>query len=182
MPFDLNQEKANLEQSCTALSIIPTPRVLIVSIGQQKLYFLSGEKEEVVLSVSTSKNPPSCKAESYGTPLGLHAIADRIGDGEPEGTVFKGRVPQGHYRDLPEMDQSRNLITSRILRLRGLQAGKNLGPGCDSYERYIYIHGTNHEDRIGEPFSGGCIELRNDAIIQLFNEVATGDLVWITLN
>ncbi|MGB0290045.1 MAG: L,D-transpeptidase family protein [Opitutales bacterium] len=164
------------------MSIIPTPRVLIVSIGQQKLYFLSGEKEEVVLSVSTSKNPPSCKAESYGTPLGLHAIADRIGDGEPEGTVFKGRVPQGHYRDLPEMDQSRNLITSRILRLRGLQAGKNLGPGCDSYERYIYIHGTNHEDRIGEPFSGGCIELRNDAIIQLFNEVATGDLVWITLN
>ncbi len=182
MPFDLNQEKTNLEQSCTALSIIPTPRVLIVSIGQQKLYFLSGEKEEVVLSVSTSKNPPSCKAESYGTPLGLHAIADRIGDGEPEGTVFKGRVPQGHYRDLPEMDQSRNLITSRILRLRGLQAGKNLGPGCDSYQRYIYIHGTNHEDRIGEPFSGGCIELRNDAIIQLFNEVATGDLVWITLN
>ena len=182
MPFDLNQEKANLEQSCTALSIIPTPRVLIVSIGQQKLYYLSGEQEAAVLPVSTSKNPPSCVAESYGTPHGLHAIADRIGEGEPEGTVFKGRVPQGHYRDLPEAEQSRNLITSRILRLRGLQARKNCGRVCDSYDRYIYIHGTNHEDRIGEPFSGGCIELRNKAMIQLFNKVATGDLVWITLN
>jgi hypothetical protein len=182
MPFDLNQEKANLEQSCTALSIIPTPRVLIVSIGEQKLYILSGEQAPAVLPVSTSKNPPSCVAESYGTPLGLHVIADRIGDGEPEGTVFKGRIPQGHYRDLPQAEQSRNLITSRILRLRGLEAGKNSGRGCDSYDRYIYIHGTNHEDRIGEPFSGGCIELRNDAMIRLFDTVTSGDLVWITLN
>jgi hypothetical protein len=180
MPFDLNQEKANLEQSCTALSIIPTPRVLIVSIGEQKLYILSGEQAPAVLPVSTSKNPPSCVAESYGTPLGLHAITDRIGDGEPEGTVFKGRIPQGHYRDLPQAEQSRNLITSRILRLRGLEAGKNSGRGCDSYDRYIYIHGTNHEDRIGEPFSGGCIELRNDAMIRLFDTVTSGDLVWIT--
>lgn len=182
MPFDLNQEKANLEQSCEALSIIPTQRVLVVSIGEQKLYVLSGEAIEAVIPVSTSKNPPSCKAESYGTPLGLHAIADRIGEGEAAGTVFKGRVAQGHYRDFPPEEQAQNLITTRILRLRGLEPEKNSGPGCDSYARYIYLHGTNHEDRIGEPFSGGCIELQNDTMIQLFEAVSTDDLVWITSN
>lgn len=182
MPFDLNQESVNLEQSCTALSIIPTQRVLMVSIGEQKLYLLSGGQTKAILPISTSKNPPSCEAESYGTPLGLHAIADRIGDGEEAGTVFKGRVPQGHYRDLPLGEQACNLITSRILRLRGLEPEKNSGSGCDSYERYIYLHGTNHEDRIGKPFSGGCIELKNNAMIQLFDEVATGDIVWITIN
>lgn len=73
----------------------------------------------------------------------------------------------------------RNLITTRILRLRGLETGYNAGQGCDSYERYVYIHGTNHEDRIGEPFSGGCVELRNAEMLELFDAVREGDLVWI---
>lgn len=182
MPFDLSKERCNLEQSCLALSIIPTQQILIVSIGEQKLYQLANGQSQAILPISTSKNPPSCKAESFGTPLGLHAIADCIGAGHPAGTVFKGRVPQGHYRDFPPEEQARNLITSRILRLQGLELGKNQGPGCDSYARYIYLHGTNHEDRIGKPFSGGCIELQNEAIIQLHDNVATGDLVWITTN
>ena len=182
MPFDLIQESVNLEQSCAALSIIPTQRVLVVSIGEQKLYLLSDGKTQAVIPVSTSKNPPSCHAESYGTPLGLHAIADCIGDGEPLGTVFKGRKPQGHFSNCSTEEQASNLITSRILRLRGLEAQRNSGPHCDSYDRFIYLHGTNHEDRIGEPFSGGCIELKNTAIIELFDIVKAGDLVWITLN
>ena len=75
--------------------------------------------------------------------------------------------------------QQRNLITTRIIRLRGLEAGHNSGTGCDSYERYIYIHGTNHEGRIGVPFSGGCIELRNSDMAELFDCVDEGDLIWI---
>ena len=131
-------------------------------------------------AISTSKNPPSCEADSYGTPLGLHALADKIGDGEPLGMVFKGRVPTGqHFAEFPEEEQGRNLITTRIIRLRGLEAGKNSGQGCDSYERYVYIHGTNHEDRIGEPFSGGCVELRNTEVVELFDAVSEGDHVWI---
>ena len=51
--------------------------------------------------------------------------------------------------------------------------------GCDSYARYIYIHGTNHEDRIGEPFSAGCVEMLNTEVVELFNAVAEGDLIWI---
>ena len=133
-----------------------------------------------IFAISTSKNPPSCLADSYGTPKGLHAIADRIGADAPEGMVFKGRVATGQlFREIAPKDAARNLITSRILRLRGLEADINSGAGCDSYARYIYIHGTNHEDRIGQPFSGGCVEMLNREVITLFDRVQEGDLVWI---
>lgn len=140
------------------------------------------EKDAVlkVYTVSTSEKPPSCLADSYGTPTGLHAIADKIGSDQPVGMVFKGRMPTRHYSEYTGEEAERNLITSRILRLRGLESGLNSGPGYDSYERYIYIHGTNHEDRIGQPFSGGCIELRNRDVIELFNTVENGDLLWLT--
>jgi len=162
------------------LSITPTRRQIIVSIERQELALICDGALERIFAISTSKNPPSCKADSYGTPLGLHALADRIGDGEPLGMVFKGRVPTGqHFSDYPEEEQGRNLITTRIIRLRGLETGQNRGHGCDSYERYVYIHGTNHEDRIGEPFSGGCVELRNIDVVELFDTVSEGDHVWI---
>ena len=133
-----------------------------------------------IFSISTSKNPPSCIENSFGTPLGLHKLADKIGDGEPVDMVFKGRVPTGKlYSEFSEEEQQRNLITTRIIRLCGLEPGHNSGKGCDSYERYIYIHGTNHENRIGAPFSGGCIEMLNTEIIELFDRVEEGDLVSI---
>jgi hypothetical protein len=95
--------------------------------------------------------------------------------------VFKGRLPTGLcFHALPADEAAGNLITSRILRLRGLEPGKNSGADCDSYARYIYIHGTNHEDRIGRPFSGGCVEMRNADVIRLFERVSSGDLVWIS--
>ena len=140
------------------------------------------EAEKVLMryTVSTSLKVPSCIADSNGTPTGLHAIADKIGNGQPAGMVFKGRVPTGkHFSEYRGEAAERNLITSRILRLRGLQPGKNAGPGCDSYQRYIYIPGSNHEERIGQPFSGGCVEMRNADVIELFDRVNKGDLVWI---
>lgn len=181
MPFDFIEESARVKQSCAALSITPTNRQLIVSIEAQEIVLLENGKSIKVFAVSTSKNPPSCVADSYGTPTGLHAIADKIGAGAPEGMVFKGRVATGQlFNEVSKEDAARNLITSRILRLRGLESGKNSGTDCDSYERYVYIHGTNHEDRIGQPASAGCVQLRNSEVIELFDQVETGDLVWIT--
>lgn len=94
--------------------------------------------------------------------------------------VFKGRVAQGYtYEEAPEAEQEKNLITTRILRIKGLQPGINLGDPHDSYNRYIYLHGTNHEDRLGHPFSSGCIELSNIDIIDLFNKIQLNTLIWI---
>ena len=116
-----------------------------------------------------------------GTPHGLHAIAERIGAGQPAGTVFKSRVPTGlHFSEVPMEDAGTgNLITSRILWLRGLEAGVNSGGNVDTYKRYVYIHGTQREDRIGEALSAGCILMRNADIIELYDQVRVGDLVWI---
>lgn len=167
---------------CLGLSIIPTSRVVIISVSEQALYLVADGYETLRYSISTSKNTPSNVADSYGTPTGLHQIADCIGANAPVGMVFKGRQPQDLYHKLSNDCQKGNLITSRIMRLQGLETGSNAGQGVDSYERYIYIHGTNHEDRIGEPFSGGCVEMKNSDIIELFEKLESGDLVWITLN
>ena len=115
-----------------------------------------------------------------GTPRGLHEIAERIGAGQPPGMVFDSRAPTGrHFSELSEEKADTNLITSRILWLRGLEPGVNLGGDVDTYGRYVYIHGTNCEERIGEPMSAGCILMRNLDIIELYEEVRAGDWVWI---
>ena len=130
--------------------------------------------------VSASLRPPSNVKDSLGTPRGLHFIAEKIGAGALPGTVFKGRVNLGrHFNELDAEQNARNLITSRILWLRGLELGVNAGGEVDTYDRYIYIHGTNHEDRLGTPCSAGCVEMNNVEIIELFEEIRTGDLVWI---
>ena len=130
--------------------------------------------------VSTSLRPPSNVKDSLGTPRGLHEIAEKFGAGVPPGIVFKGRVSTGwHFNEFDAAAQARNLITTRILWLRGLEPGVNAGGNVDTYGRYVYIHGTNHEERLGTPFSEGCIEMNNLEIIGLFDEVRPGDQVWI---
>jgi hypothetical protein len=162
------------------MSIPVTSPYVVVSIEEQTATVHEAGRAPVRYPISTSSRPPSCRENSFGTPLGLHAIRERIGDGEPEGTVFKGRRSLGKtFAELPPEERQRNLITSRILWLEGLEPGVNQGPGIDSYERYIYLHGTNHEDRIGQPFSGGCVEFRNQDIIKLFPQLPEGTLVWI---
>jgi len=153
---------------------------MTVSIARQLLGFYRDGSLVRAHVVSTSRRPPSNIKDSLGTPRGLHEIGDRIGAGAPPGTVFKGRVNIGkHYSELDEEENARNLVVTRILRLRGLEAGVNAGGNVDSYERYIYIHGTNHEDRLGTPVTSGCVHMNNLELIALFDEVRTGDLVWI---
>jgi hypothetical protein len=169
-------------KTCARLGIKPGERLLVVRISTATLQFF--RKGELVKSygISTSKRPPSNLKNSLGTPRGLHEIAERIGAGQPPGMVFKSRAPTGrHYSELltSEDGLNDNLITSRILWLRGLEPGVNQGGDVDTYERYVYIHGTNHDGRIGEPLSSGCVLMRNLDIIELYEEVRVGDRVWI---
>jgi len=163
-----------------ALEIKQTARLLLVSISGQTLQVLENERLVRAFSISTSKNPPSCLENSFGTPTGLHRIAQKLCGDAPLGAVLKGRIDTGkRYWELPEEAQTPNLVTTRILWLDGLEPGHNQGGDHDSHTRYIYIHGTNHEDRIGTPSSGGCIQLRNKDVIELFNIVSEGDQVYI---
>ena len=173
------------KQKCDALGLKPTSRLIAVSIARQLLGFYRDGCLVRSYVVSTSLRPPSNLKDSLGTPRGLHEIGEKFGVGQPPGIVFKARVATGkHFSELSAEEQARNLITTRILWLRGLEPGCNLGTNAagevvDSHDRYIYIHGTNHEDRIGRPFSGGCIEMNNLEILGLFDEVRVRDYVWI---
>jgi hypothetical protein len=167
-------------KTLSRLGIKPADRVLVVRVGTQTMQFFRQGKLIQGFVISTSRRPPSCVQDSLGTPLGLHEIAERIGAGQPPGMVFKARVPTGrHFREMPDAEQETNLITTRILRLRGLEPGVNQGDGVDSHARYIYIHGTNHEDRLGTPVSGGCVLMNNLEIAALYEELRAGDQVWI---
>jgi hypothetical protein len=170
-----------VKETCARLGIKPGERLLAVRISTATLQFY--RKGELVRSyvVSTSKRPPSNIKNSMGTPRGLHEVAERIGAGQPPGMVFKSRVPTGrHYLEILEREpENENLITSRILWLRGLEPGINRGGDVDTYERYVYIHGTNQESRLGESLSAGCLLMRNLDIIELYEQVRAGDLVWI---
>ncbi|HUR60667.1 MAG TPA: L,D-transpeptidase [Opitutaceae bacterium] len=170
-----------VNQTCARLGIKPGERVMVARISTATLQFF--RKGALVKSyvISTSRRPPSNIKGSLGTPRGLHEIAERIGAGQPPGMVFKSRVPTGrHYSEIPNSSAGENnLITTRILWLRGMEPGVNRGGDVDSYARYIYVHGTNHEGRVGEPISAGCLLMRDLDIVELFEEVRAGDLVWI---
>ncbi|PTY06865.1 L,D-transpeptidase [Opitutaceae bacterium EW11] len=167
-------------QTCRRLGIKPTERLLFVRISTQTMQFFRAGELVRSYGISTSAKPPSNVKGSLGTPRGLHRIAERIGAGQPPGMVFKSRRPTGqHFSEHPEAATEKNLITSRILWLRGLEPDVNAGGEVDTYDRYVYIHGTNHEERIGAPFSAGCVLMRNIEIVELYEEVRSGDLVMI---
>lgn len=155
--------------------------LIIVSIEKNKLFYLLDNKV-IEYIISTSLKRPSCIKDSYGTPTGWHEVCEKYGQDAEIGTVFVGRKPIGkkYWEKLPEELNKKNLITTRILRLSGLEDGKNKGiclaSGlcCDSYERYVYIHGTNFEDQIGQPLSHGCILMKNHDIVELFEKVSIG--------
>ena len=63
---------------------------------------------------------------------------------------------------------------SRILWLDGLDEHN-----ANTRGRFIYIHGTKHEDKIGTPASRGCVRMRNADVIDLFDRVEEGTPVVI---
>jgi len=178
--FTSDSSLDQVNKACARLGIKPGERVLLVRIGTATLQFFQRGTLVKSYVISTSRRPPSNVRHSLGTPRGLHEIAERIGGGQPPGMVFQARVSTGrHFSELPDPAAETNLITSRILWLRGLEPGVNRGGEVDTYERYIYIHGTNHETRLGEPLSAGCVLMRNLDVVELFDAVRTGDLVSI---
>jgi lipoprotein-anchoring transpeptidase ErfK/SrfK len=132
-------------------------------------------------SVSTSKKGTGNQNGSEQTPLGLHRIKDKLGGAMPVNEVFIGRLPHGNLDECIErgVDLPEDVIMSRIMWLEGMEPGRNRGGYMDTYQRYIYIHGTNHEESIGTPTSIGCIRMRNQDVVDLFRQVEVGSEVLI---
>lgn len=115
---------------------------------------------------------------SQKTPLGWHSVKKKVGGGAPLGQVFRGAQPT---KDVwkPGQPVKEDLVLTRILWLTGEEPGKNLGGHVDSYSRYIYIHGTNDEEKIGTPSSHGCVRLKNADVIAAYDLIPEGTPVLI---
>lgn len=173
-------EKVSDNQPQDEVQPCATPPInskITVDISDQQLYlycsYADGKEEVKTYSVSTSKYGIGNKAGSDKTPLGQHIIKRKIGDGAPEGTIFKARQNTGKIAEMNAPDVG-DLVTTRIMWLSGLEPGKNSGSGIDSHKRYIYIHGTAEEEKIGTPASHGCVRMYNSDAIDLFERVNEG--------
>lgn len=150
-----------------------------VHINSQKLWHRRTTGVWHCYPISTAKAGRGNRQGSWQTPHGRHRVAALIGADEPIFTAFVARQPVGIY--LPNIDSNnKDWILSRIIRLRGDQTGINRRGHCDSFQRYIYIHGTHDEATLGTPASHGCIRMANDDIIELFKYCRLAELVYIS--
>ena len=133
-----------------------------VSIEKQLLRLYSSNNYCKEYRVSTSRFGIGHELNSFKTPTGKFEIEQKIGAGEPLGTVFKGRRTAGVYNFKNQVKD--DLILTRILWLSGLENHNK-----NTFDRYIYIHGTNHVNELGKPRSMGCIRMSNEDIIEVYN-------------
>lgn len=145
---------------------------ILIDVADQRLDLLAQEGDVIASwPVSTSRFGTGTEEGSFKTPTGRFIIAEKIGDGAPLWTIFKGRFATGIKAE-PEGEEDH--VLTRILWLAGLDPENS-----NTRERYIYIHGTNQESLVGTPASHGCIRMRNDEMIDLFERVAVGSPVEI---
>jgi UDP-N-acetylmuramate--alanine ligase len=152
-------------------------RMLVVDAERQVATLIEGGRPVASWPVSTARRGIGGEEGSFRTPPGWHQIRKKIGEDAAQGAVFVSRQRTGE-RWCGEA-RTDDLILTRILTLDGLEDGVNRGPGRDSRSRYIYLHGTNHEDLLGRVASHGCVRLSNRDVTELFDRMGEGDLVLI---
>lgn len=153
-----------------------TSDAIVIDLKKQTLVVLHTAEPSETYSVSTSVNGPGESMDSECTPRGQHIVDEKIGAGCRINTVFVGRQSTGEIYDdnLGRLYPERDWILTRIMWLRGIEAGRNDSGTFDSKARYIYIHGTPDDTALGRPGSRGCIRMRNADIVRLFDRIATG--------
>ncbi len=158
---------------------------IVVDVASQRLYLLHQchGVSSLIKSypVSTAGKGTGQSRDSERTPLGLHIVRAKIGAGLPAGAVLAGRRPTGEIYS-PQIAckyPERDWILSRILWLSGTQIGHNRLGKVDTMRRYIYLHGSPEETEMGIPGSHGCVRMRNQDVIELFDAVPVGTPVEI---
>ena len=154
---------------------------IVVSISKQQLLLMHKRKLLHSYAISTSRFGVGSESGSNKTPLGMHRIHSKAGDGVPLGGIFEGRkyIDRIAFIHKDATNLPEDLITTRVLRLEGLEQGLNKGRGVDSFQRYIYIHGTSEEGLLGRPSSHGCVRMKNTDVVDLYRRVSEGTLVYI---
>jgi len=161
--IQLNDESSNVNQFC------------------QKVNHFKNHQVNKSYSISTALKGIGQNKNSFQTPIGTHYIRAKIGKGLPSLSIFEARRPTGRIwnKEDAESHPNQDWVLSRILWLSGKELGVNRLGSLDTMQRFIYIHGTPDESQLGEPFSHGCIRMSNDDVIELFDLVSVGTIVYI---
>ncbi len=157
---------------------------LVVCPKTQQMFVYNADKIIKTYPISTAKNGLGEEINSFKTPRGLHKIRAKIGANAPLNAIFVGRRFKGeiYTPKLNEQYPDRDWILTRILWLCGMEPGFNRYGSVDTMKRYVYIHGSPIERPTGTPTSKGCVRMRNEDIMELFDNVAAGTEVLIKHN
>lgn len=155
-----------------AINVLANDKIkIVINISKQQLYLYEGETLLKTFPISTGKFGAGNNPRTGRTPVGKHIISDKLGENAKKGTIFN---QQGRSNRIKKNLRSGALMTSRILKLRGITKDNKT-----TEQRGIYIHGTSAEHRLGKAVSNGCIRMKNDHIIYLFDQVKIGTSVEI---
>lgn len=174
--------RARVDQYFTENQIdLEADDIIIVSLEEQCMYVLAGDSVVFQYDISGASLGAGNLSGSNQTPLGLHSVKEKHGDDVPLGGIMKSRQFTGEVAQIltDPTDVEEDHVTTRVLWLAGMEPGKNKGGNVDSYNRYIYIHGTPEEGLIGRPASHGCIRMYNEEVIELYDASEVGRLVLI---
>jgi len=151
---------------------------VVINPEKQELHLVKNRKIVKTYPVSTAKRGLGCQKDSEKTPYGTHRVKEKFGDGAEAGTIFRQTKNTGCVAEIytEKVDICEDNVTTRIMWLDGQEKGVNRGGRVDSHERAIYIHGTPEEGFIGEPASHGCVRMKNQDVIELYNLVTGGKL------
>jgi len=147
-----------------------------IKLSEQRLQLWENGVVAREYPVSTAIKGPGEQSGSEKTPRGRHRIRAKIGAGCDSGTVFVARRPTGERYSpaLAAGNPQRDWILTRILWLCGEEPGINRLGDVDSMRRFIYIHGCPGSAVMGKPGSHGCVRMRDEDVIELFDRVAPG--------
>lgn len=153
----------------TALALVFTG---LFSFGGANSSYAAGGPDDYKIEVNKSSHKLYLY-NKYGKVIKTYSIATgRTKSLTPEGTFeIIIKINQPGWKGIPGGDP-KNPLGPRWL---GLQVGGDNG-------RMYGIHGTNQPSSIGKDASAGCVRMHSNQVIELYNTVGTGTLVWITAN
>lgn len=181
LSFDDTVKLEEMKESCHRLSLPLTDHQILVNVDTKRLHLIELGNLFKSYRISTAKNGVGQKENTGKTPLGLHSVGEKIGEGSDPFEIFRDRMATG---EIAAPTHEGKAIVGRILWLNGEEAGFNKsrdaeGNVVDSHDRYIYIHGTNDTGRIGQPVSGGCVRMLPEEVVELFAIVPSKTPVYI---
>jgi hypothetical protein len=150
----------------------PPPIEALISITDQKLVVLRDGGVIAKYRISTSRFGAGDSYGSYKTPLGKLRVCDKIGGDLSPGAVIRHRSATGEVIQVNA--PGRDPIVTRVIWLEGLEEQNR-----NARARGIYIHGTPEESNLGKPVSWGCIRMRSEDVINVFEELPVGTPVTI---